>query len=185
MSPYFKKLSLMLDVASVNKEVDLLRGHGAYTAWQKYGIAYKRRVDFNAATNASYHLDERDKLQIVQQLPKGLLEVEVPDVWLLHAKAESYEGRVMLPPHVDGVRQCSINVYFKTNGEKTAYYEYRNGGNIDEVASFVAQPGDVYLLNSDKPHSVEVNGEPRQSVSISFITTPYEVVERFFLEADA
>jgi hypothetical protein len=181
MRGYFKKLNLNLDILGINTNPEKLRDHSKYISWQKYGIAYKRKNEFTPATNESLHLDDSDKQKIIDQLPKGLLEIEIPDVWLLNAQAPKYEGKVMLPPHTDGVRLCSINIYYETHGEKTAYYDYVSGKEINETCSFVAQVGDCYLLNSDKPHSVEVIGNPRRSISVSFITTPYDIIESFFI----
>lgn len=185
MNGYFQKLRLPVDFSTVNVDSRTLRPHGNYTAWQKYGIALKRQKSFSPATNASFYLDDCDKKTIIEQLPQGLLDIEIPDVWLLYAspnteKESTGGGVVMLPPHVDGVRKCSINIYFETHGETTRYYEYESGSSIKEIGSFVAQVGEVYLLNSDRPHSVDIiESNPRRSISVSFIHTPYEIVEEY------
>lgn len=179
MKEHFEKLKLCVDSSVVNTSASELTPKGEYVAWQKYGVAYKKANDFTPTPNASFYLKGPDAAYILGQLPPKLVAVETPEVWLLQAEAQECEGRVMLPPHVDRVRQCSINIYFKTFGEKTAYYEYSPGGSIVEVAHFTAKDGDVYFLNSNKPHSVElINGKPRELISVSFISTPYETVAK-------
>lgn len=178
MIGYFQKLPITVDVSGVNRAFHTLRPHGVYKSWQKYGVAYRKRHEFAAATNESRYLDDNDAARILAQLPEEVLALESPEVWMLNAEPVVTDERVMFPPHIDVVRLCSINIYYKTNGERTAYYEYIPGGEILEVASFTAKDGDVYLLNSSKPHSVEmVSGLPRASVSVSFLKTPYEAVE--------
>lgn len=178
MTEYFQKLPLTLDTSGINTDFFTLRLHKAYKSWQKYGVAYRKNNEFTAATNESRYLDPADAEFILRQLPQELSRLEVPEVWMLYAEPVVSEGRIVFPPHVDLVRLSSINIYFKTNGEKTSYFEYAPGGDILEVASFTAQDGDVYLLNSNKPHSVEmISGASRTSISVSFIETPYEVVQ--------
>jgi hypothetical protein len=79
-----------------------------------------------------------------------------------------------LPPHTHGVGGCVINFYYKTNGEKTVCYDGLYEENVDhpstfksdkgyylidetnlkEIFSYTAKSGDVYLLNTRKPHAV-------------------------------
>lgn len=178
MTEYFQKLPLTLDTSGVNTDFFTLRLHKAYKSWQKYGVAYRKNNEFTAATNESRYLDDADAEFVLAQLPEELLRLETPEVWMLYAEPVVSEGRIVFPPHVDLVRLSSINIYFKTNGEKTSYYEYAPGGDISEAASFTANDGDVYLLNSNKPHAVEmISGAPRASISVSFIETPYEIVQ--------
>ena len=79
-----------------------------------------------------------------------------------------------LPPHTHGVGGCVINFYCKTNGEKTVCYDgdYEeimddaatfqsdkgyyivDQNKLTEVFSYTAESGDVYLLNTRKPHAV-------------------------------
>jgi hypothetical protein len=174
---YFGKLNLNINHTEVNVDATTLKFLEDYTAWQKYGVAYKRVADFTPTTNTSFRFNEDVENFIIGQLPVEVLTLERPEVWLLRAEPRHSTGRIMFPPHVDGVRQCSINIYYETHGERTAYYKYLPGGTISEVAHFIAEDEDVYLLNSSQPHSVEmVSGKPRESISISFITTPYAAV---------
>ena len=85
----------------------------------------------------------------------------------------------MLAPHVDGVRVTAINIYSNTNGERTCFYTYAAGGDIQEVGSFVAKDGDIWLMDVSKPHAVELKvGKNRRVLTLSFITTPFDVVRK-------
>ncbi len=72
-----------------------------------------------------------------------------------------------VPVHVHKVESCVINFYFNTNREETSFYEgtynttYEDDyfklldpKELKKVDSFIANNGDVYLLNSRKPHDV-------------------------------
>lgn len=72
-----------------------------------------------------------------------------------------------VPIHIHKVEQCVINFYFNTNEEETSFYEgnystiYEDDyfklldeKQLKKVDSFVAKNGEVYLLNSRKPHGV-------------------------------
>lgn len=186
MKGCFLKLDASIDVSMAKVDIGLLKQNGDFTRWQKYGLAYKKEHDFQPATNSSFHLSDDDKQLIRRQLPQSLLDIEVPDVWLLHSAPPEHGEKVVLPPHVDGVRNASINIYYDVDESRTVFYDYVAGGRVKEVASFVAQTGDVYLMNSNKPHAVEFAGNKnRCSISISFINTPYEIIEQFFLQGHA
>lgn len=77
-----------------------------------------------------------------------------------------------LPPHIHTVEKCVINFYHKVSGEETVFYDgvyevltedVEDSGKgyyiIDEnkikkVISYIAQDGEVYMLNTRKAHSV-------------------------------
>ena len=128
--------------------------------------------------NRSYTASDNDTNYIISQLPKKLLEIEVPKLWILEI-VPTEDSNVMLAPHVDGVRKTAINIYSNTNGERTCYYEYGSGGSINEVDSFVAKDDDIWLMDVAKPHAVElVPNKVRRVLTLSFITTPYEIVRQ-------
>ena len=77
----------------------------------------------------------------------------------------------MIFPHTDSDAKAVINFYLKTEGCITQFYEVKadaknyqiesqtdgNCYSLDDLEvgpSFIAQPGDVYLLNVKKPHAV-------------------------------
>lgn len=81
-----------------------------------------------------------------------------------------------VPPHTDSEIKTSINFYIEPGNYKTTFYtpepkavkrqiENQTNGYIfsqEELAnrgSFVAQPGDAYLLGIDRVHDVQGDGE--------------------------
>lgn len=81
-----------------------------------------------------------------------------------------------VPPHTDSEVKTTINFYIDPSNYKTTFYtpepkavkrqiENQTNGYIfsqEELAnrgSFVAQPGDAYLLGIDRVHDVQGNGE--------------------------
>ena len=100
-----------------------------------------------------------------------------------------------LAPHVHTEEQCVINFYKNTNQEVTSMYEGRiekyednmeDNGNgyylvnphlLEKTEEFVAKDGDVWLLNTRQPHSVQetatISGKPRTVIQ-AFFDIPYE-----------
>jgi hypothetical protein len=181
MNRFFAKVDLPLDASGVFMDTSDLPCNGEYLKQQKYGVALLRKKFFTSIPNRSYEASEADRQKIVSQLPKNLLEIEVPKLWVLDMNPTDDEV-VMLAPHVDGVRVTALNIYSNTHGERTCFYEYVAGGDIREVDSFVARDGDVWLMDVSNPHAVELKpGKRRRVLTISFITTPYEVVREALL----
>ena len=177
MNPYFTKLDVSLDVDGVFTDPTALLSNGEYLRQQKYGLALLRKKDFTSVPNRSYVANPEDTQRIIAQLPTRLLDIEVPKLWVLDMHAPADEKDVMLAPHVDGVRVTAINIYRDTHGERTCFYRYAAGGEIEEVDSFVAKDGDIWLMDVSKPHAVELKpGKNRRVLTISFISTPYEVI---------
>jgi hypothetical protein len=115
-------------------------------------------------------------------LPEEVKSLEPLEVVYLHVPAEP-SGMGMLAPHVDGHRLSCVNFYLDADGERTAFYDYSRS-NISEVASFVAKPGQAFLINAAVPHSVTISkGKPRIAISVSFRNTPFSVVRDAFMEA--
>lgn len=172
---FFCKSPVAIDVSGVCLDVAKLRMNAHYVKPQKYGLALQKESPFTSVPTESYEAADEDAARIIAQLPKKLLDIEVPKVWILNIQATTDE-KVMLAPHKDGVRLTAVNFYTKTNGERTVFYEYK-AGSIKEVDSFVAQDGDTYIMNVDEPHSVELcPGEARKFLTLAFITTPFEQV---------
>ena len=177
MNPYFTKLDISLDVDVVFTDPTALLCNGEYLKQQKYGLALLKKKAFSSVPNRSYEASPEDTQRIIAQLPTSLIEIEAPKLWILDMHAPADEKDVMLAPHVDGVRVTAINIYRDTHGERTCFYRYAAGGEIEEVDSFVAKDGDIWLMDVSKPHAVELKpGKNRRVLTISFISTPYEVV---------
>jgi hypothetical protein len=85
----------------------------------------------------------------------------------------------LLAPHVHTREQCVINFYQTAHDDVTVFYEGEiqqddswtldnghgyfliNPNLVHSVESFVAKAGDVWLLNTRQPHSVEGAGDTR------------------------
>ena len=99
-----------------------------------------------------------------------------------------------VPPHTDIVDKVSFNFYIETGDYRTTFYNSRDGSskltyadhgdghvyNIDElepIDSFVANPGDVYLLNGKIIHGVSSNNRlPRKFLQVSASDLEYDQV---------
>jgi hypothetical protein len=99
-----------------------------------------------------------------------------------------------VPPHTDIVDKVNINFYIETGDYTTTFYTSRDGGtrltyadhgdghvyNLDDlkpIDSFVAQPGDVYMLNGKVIHGVDAdNRQPRKFIQVSTNVLDYEHV---------
>jgi hypothetical protein len=175
MLPY-QKLNINFDIDGIDTDAGNLEMHAEYSRPQKYGLALSKIFSFVSVPNATYEIKAEDKKHILKHIPKSLLEIEVPEVWVLNIKPADTQETTMLAPHVDKVRKCCINIYVDPHGERTTYYEYANG-KISEIGSFVAQHGECWALDSDRPHSVLLAPpHTRRAISISFIHTPFHRV---------
>ena len=117
------------------------------------------------------------------------------DFYLHFLEANSY-----ILPHSDSGPTAVINLYVETNNCVTQFYEIKDNAqpyqignqtdgyvyNLDdliEMESFIAQPGDVYILNVNKVHSVipfdnrEIN---RKAICFSTSLLSFNEVERIF-----
>ena len=99
-----------------------------------------------------------------------------------------------VPPHTDIVDKVNINFYIETGGYRTTFYTSRDGTtkltyadhgdghvyNLDDlepVDSFVANPGDVYMLNGKVIHGVNSDNQlPRKFLQVSTNILEYEQV---------
>ena len=110
------------------------------------------------------------------------------------------EANSHILPHSDSGPTAVINFYIETNNCKTQFYEIKdnakpyqiknqtdgciyNLNDLIETESFIAQPGDVYILNVSKVHSVipldntEIN---RKAICFSTDSLSFNEVEMMF-----
>lgn len=108
-----------------------------------------------------------------------LVRAAVPDSLQHAVLGVNYTEVTLLAAHIHVVEKCTINFYQQTNGEQTIFFEgpverddkwtTDNGNgylNVDmnllhPVESFIAEDGDVWILDALQPHSVEVIGDSR------------------------
>jgi hypothetical protein len=99
-----------------------------------------------------------------------------------------------VPPHTDIVDKVNINFYIETGGYKTTFYTSRDGGvrltyadhgdghvynlnDLEPVGSFIANPGDVYILNGKIIHGVNSDDHlPRRFIQVSTNVLEYDQV---------
>jgi len=99
-----------------------------------------------------------------------------------------------VPPHTDIVDKVNINFYIETGNYQTTFYQghdnmskitYADHGDghvyrmdeLEPMDSFVAQPGDVYVLNGKIIHGVSsTNCLPRKFLQVSTNTLEYDQV---------
>lgn len=116
------------------------------------------------------HLPRRTQYKIKKLLPKNIrsnvLTVSLSEIGLL-------------APHVHITDKSVINLYIKTNNEKTFFWDgeiipddynmrVKDNGNgywtlsmkeLTPIEYFIAQSGDIWILDTQKPHSVSFDAE--------------------------
>jgi hypothetical protein len=122
--------------------------------------------------------------------------VKVLDLIPEHARHEFcvsvMEINTLIPPHTDSGIKVAINVYLQTEDCVTQFYEFgidnpstyqigsqTNGAiyqesDLVESASFIAKPGEVWVLDVTRPHSVKPRGEIKKRVAVTLATDAYD-----------
>lgn len=176
-----ERIPLHFTLTGIDTEKERLQFKSYINEHQKYSVALKRRRDYDHASPVLHVIDEVGTRLFREQLPRELLELEVPEVILLTVTPERPSGDLIFPPHVDKIRLCCVNVYLTPHEERTVYYRY-DGGTMCEVESFVAKDGECWVLDTTAPHAVELSYPYcRRMVSASFVHTPFETVRRMML----
>ncbi len=107
-----------------------------------------------------------------------------------------------VPPHIDNGISCVLNIYLETSNCITQFYslssneksfqiENQTNGRIfdpdclEPTVSFVANPGDVYLLDVSQPHAVwpQGNGEVKRRALCYQTSVPFQQVARLLGKA--
>jgi hypothetical protein len=111
--------------------------------------------------------------ELLNQLPKKLLEREIPGVYYM--KMEKPHPASTVPPHVDIGRRTAINIYIDCAGEVTEFFEAdEQNQSLTSMGSFTACAGDAWLLNVSKPHAVRMGAaDLRSCISFSFRHSRY------------
>jgi hypothetical protein len=164
------KLPIKIDLSSFRLE--FLAPHQKYYRVQRYARGL-------AGTSIPYTetlmvLNESD---FVSQLPEALVAIEWPSVFLLELPALEADDPV-LPAHIDINKTCGINVYMDTHGEVTKFYQWSKDSRQSEyVEEFCADRGDVWLMDTSVPHSVDmVPNKSRRMLTFSFTKAKYAEV---------
>lgn len=164
------KLPIKIDLSSFREE--LLAPHQKYHRVQRYARGLTgTSIPY---TETLMVLNEAD---FVSQLPEALVAIEWPSVFLLELPALAADDPV-LPAHVDINKTCGINVYMNTHGEVTKFYQWSKDSRQSEyVEEFCADRGDVWLMDTSVPHSVDmVPNKSRRMLTFSFTKAKYAEV---------
>ena len=164
------KLPISIDLSPFREE--LLAPHQKYYRVQKYA----RNLN---GTSIPYTetLSVLNEAEFVAQLPEALVAIEWPSVFLLELPALDAQDPV-LPAHVDINKKCGINVYLDTHGEVTKFYHWgRDSRQSEYVEEFCADTGDVWLMDTSVPHSVNMMpNKARRMLTFSFTKAKYAEV---------
>jgi hypothetical protein len=126
--------------------------------------------------------------EIKKYIPLHIQQKEEP-----HIHWQVFDGGSIIPPHIDRLRQCTINVYTQISDEETIVYKKNRDGCrleteqglithesfvpewLTEIGRYKANLWDFYLLNVSIPHAViNMTDKPRISISYSFYKTSFE-----------
>lgn len=96
----------------------------------------------------------------------------IPEQHRCHFDILAMQVNVKIPPHTDSIITATINFYIKTDNCLTQFYslntikpktkqiENQTTGylfkieDLEEVDNFIAKPGEIWVLDVSKPHSV-------------------------------
>jgi hypothetical protein len=114
----------------------------------------------------------------------------------------SYSNITALKPHVHTREECVINWYIDVGKHETVFYEgdirrldgeVSDNGNgyflVDEgllkaTERFCAATGDVWLLNSKRPHAVLGGSECNRWVMQAFFGAPFGQMKQYLIESN-
>ena len=152
------------------------------------------RKTFSLPKVSRQYIPQKHLKQIKSLLPEeihGLIAgIDLSDIRVIH-------------PHIHTTEQCALNFYIDTSGEKTSFFEGEvkqddedtvDNGNaylnvkadlLTEVESFVATPGDAWLISTAQPHAVSGKSgytptdiNTRSMVQV-FFTAPFNEVSMY------
>lgn len=169
------KLPMSFDVSMLDG-VDL-KFHRTYLKPQKYNRGLEEK--YTPVPTETFVLPDEVVRKYLQALPKAVLDIEVPHVFVLTMKACDAE-LPLLPAHVDFNRSCGINVYMEAGGETTHYYDWdADSKALTEVERFTAERGDSWLMDTSVPHSVTlVRNQARMMLTFSFVKAKYSDIKQ-------
>jgi len=151
------KVNLGIDVSVFNRSGKVIGRHG-YT------------TDFP---------EERLVRKFMPTKQVDIIRQALPEVLRPSLMSANYSEIRLLRAHVHVEDQAVMNIYLRTNGEKTTFWDgpievddgitKDNGNNYYNVVHdklrpaefFIAQPGDAWLLNVREPHSVSMPCDTR------------------------
>lgn len=131
--------------------------------------------------------------KFITQLKKKLPVEIVPYIQGIHLTETQ-----ALACHIHTKDSCVLNFYDQVNGEATEFWEGNvkhidvaddNGNlymtvdtaNLTLTEKFIAEPGDVWLLNTRQPHSISlVKNNGTRTILQVFLGLPFDEVVKYF-----
>jgi hypothetical protein len=177
---YAAKLDYQIDLSHLASSViEPLKDYGKM---QRYGRALHTNYEEQAKENwVAKNKSVSNADCFIDQLPQKLLALERPYVIILELPASKVAAPI-LPAHRDYNKTCGINVYLEAHGEITKFYHWNRKDKTSEfVEEFCAGTGEIWAMNTDVPHSVELKtNKVRRMLSFCFTKLPYEKVLESF-----
>jgi hypothetical protein len=177
---YAAKLDYQIDLSHLESSViSPLRDYGKM---QRYGRSMKWDYEEQAKEGwVAKNKSVSNADSFIDQLPSKLLSLERPYLIILELPASS-SSTPICPAHRDYNKTCGINIYLETHGEITKFYHWdREEKNIEFVEEFCAGTGEMWVMNTDIPHSVELKpNKARSMLTFCFTKLPYEKVLETF-----
>lgn len=128
-----------------------------------------------------YHTDDDTSAKLLNIIPEKYRHLYFANIIIINSP--------LVNPHTDDRRKTAINFYIKTSSGVTSFYEPKitamlskkrvakvfNESDLTLTSSFIANPGDIYLLNTQCIHGVsDVSDNLRIACSIESFTMSYE-----------
>lgn len=179
---FYKKLDLSVPDISFSRDgLTLVQVSDVHNR-DKYKYTRAVKEDALPTPLKIYTLPKEVSDAIIAQLPKSVLEKEIPRAYYMEMPKPCKESK-HLPPHIDRARRCAINIYLECAGEETKFYEDIDGG-LYEKDSFIAKPNEAWILDVSKPHSVSMKESMlRSSISISFRKLSFDKLNALLQES--
>lgn len=144
--------------------------YGTEKDGQKVGIGYSTLKNYDSA----------EIFSVIPEIHRGAFTLNLMEI------------NSPISPHTDSKILSTINFYILTSNCKTTFYEVLDNSNtwkvnnqtngamyprkdLKEISSFIAEPGDAWLLDVSVPHSVDPvePGSPVQRSAICLQSTVY------------
>lgn len=177
---YATKLDYKIDLRPL--EESTLTPARVYARMQRYAKGLPGDYEALAETGwSARNKTVSNEDQLINQLPADLLRQERPYLLYLELPAINTPNPV-LPAHRDYGKKSSINVYLETGGEVTKFYKWNiETQSSDFVEEFCAKENDIWLMDTNTPHSVDLNpNKARILLTFCFAKLPYEKVLESF-----
>lgn len=189
-----KKIQLVAEFSHLGNVSRIIGKHGLREGAEKYAVV-RRYLP-------------RKQVELVRDV--------FPESARNHLMGVTYSEISLLGPHIHLDDGCTVNFYLRVNGETTSFWDGEieqddrwstdngdkyivvNPEKIKIIESFTAQDGDVWILDTKRPHSVSIKDDTRigrwkyvpenediRIVVQAYMDMPYEELARCFDEAIA